>query len=105
VSRKQSRNAGVQRPPAAELNPYDVLGVHPSADVWAIKRAYRSAIKECHSDVVGDDAKAAVKTRELNAAYEILGDPDERAYFDRDLGNVLRGWTENGSLVDVGSAR
>src|SRR3712207_2147618 len=64
-------------------DPYDVLGLSRSASEQEIKRAYRKLAKENHPDRHGGDKKAQGKFAEINAAYEILGDKDKRAQFDR----------------------
>lgn len=64
-------------------NPYDVLGVPRSADEAEIKKAFRRLAKTYHPDRNADDPKAKDKFAEVNAAYEILGDAQKRAQFDR----------------------
>jgi DnaJ-class molecular chaperone len=64
-------------------NPYDVLGVSRSADEADIKKAFRKLAKTYHPDRNKDDPKAKDKFAEVNAAYEILGDAQKRAQFDR----------------------
>jgi curved DNA-binding protein CbpA len=73
-------------------NPYEVLGLQPSADDHVIRRTYKRLIRELHPDVNGDPAAAEMAAR-INAAYQVLGNPERRAAFHSDLGNVLRGWT------------
>jgi DnaJ-class molecular chaperone len=64
-------------------NPYDVLGVSRSAGEAEIKKAFRKLAKTYHPDSNKNDPKAKDKFAEVNSAYEILGDPDKRAQFDR----------------------
>jgi DnaJ-class molecular chaperone len=64
-------------------NPYDVLGVKPSAGHDEIKKAFRRLAKKLHPDANKNDPKTAVKFAELNAAYEIVGDETKRKQFDR----------------------
>jgi curved DNA-binding protein CbpA len=75
------------------INAYGVLGLHPSADQAAIKRAYRRLIRDCHPDVTVDQ-EAAARASEINAAYELLETPERRAAYDRDFTNIVLGWTE-----------
>jgi DnaJ-class molecular chaperone len=64
-------------------DPYEVLGLERSASAADVKRAYRKLAKEYHPDRHGGDKRAQARFAELNAAYEILGDKDKRAQFDR----------------------
>jgi DnaJ-class molecular chaperone len=64
-------------------DPYDVLGVSKTASAAEIKSAFRKQAKKLHPDANKHDPKAATRFAELNAAYEILGEPDKRKAFDR----------------------
>ena len=64
-------------------NPYSVLGVPKKADEKAIKSAFRKLAMKYHPDRNPDDATAKSKFAEVNQAYEILGDPEKRAQYDR----------------------
>lgn len=64
-------------------DPYTVLGVSKSALESDIKSAYRRLAKRYHPDANANDPKAQERFSEVNAAYEILGDKDKRARFDR----------------------
>lgn len=64
-------------------DPYDVLGVSRSASADEVKRAYRRLAKALHPDRNAGDPGAKDRFSELNAAYEILGDADRKAQFDR----------------------
>ena len=59
-------------------NPYNTLGVAKGATADTIKRAYKEKAKEHHPDRGGDADKFA----EISNAYDILKDPNKRAYFD-----------------------
>lgn len=62
-------------------DPYTVLGVDRSADADAIRKAYRRLAKEWHPDV-NKEAGAEDRFKEINAAYEVLGDEEKRRLFD-----------------------
>ena len=64
-------------------DPYDVLGLGRSASEAEVKRAYRKLAKENHPDRHGGSAKSQAKFSEISSAYEILGDKEKRAKFDR----------------------
>ncbi len=71
---------GVPLPhPSLTADPYRVLGVSPQASGAEIKAAYRTLVKQHHPDAGGD----ATTILALNAAWEVLGDCERRAAFDR----------------------
>jgi DnaJ-class molecular chaperone len=60
------------------MNPYEVLGVARDASMDEIKQAYRQLAKELHPDRHPDDEAAAERFKDVNAAYDVLSDPDKR---------------------------
>jgi DnaJ-class molecular chaperone len=63
-------------------DPYKVLGVSKTASEAEIKKAFRTLAKKYHPDTAkGDDAKK--KFQEISNAYDIVGDKEKRAKFDR----------------------
>lgn len=64
-------------------DPYDILGVSKSANDAEIKKAYRALAKKFHPDTRGGDQTAVRRFQEINAAYDILGDKEKRAQYDR----------------------
>ncbi|MGB5055962.1 MAG: DnaJ domain-containing protein [Nitrospirales bacterium] len=62
---------------------YAVLGVVLQASQDEIKKAYRALALQYHPDRNRGNHQAEQKIREVNAAYEILGDPDARKTYDR----------------------
>jgi molecular chaperone DnaJ len=79
-------------PPA---NYYQILEVTQQATPQEIKQAYRRLAKSFHPDLNGDRYDST-KIVELNAAYEILGDPQSRRLYDRQLnyGSSFDSFTE-----------
>jgi molecular chaperone DnaJ len=67
----------------AKSDYYAVLGVSKSADKDEIKRAYRKLAKEYHPDRNPGDEQAEQKFKEIGEAYEVLGDEQKRAAYDR----------------------
>jgi curved DNA-binding protein CbpA len=69
---------------------YDILEVIPTASPETIQAAYRSLISRYHPDKVAGlgpelQAIANARTREINHAYDILGDAARRASYDEEL--------------------
>jgi DnaJ-class molecular chaperone len=64
-------------------DPYKVLGVAKDASQDAIRKAYRKLAKELHPDLNPGNKEAETRFKEVGAAYDILGDPDKRARYDR----------------------
>ena len=74
----------------AERNHYEILGVPFDADSKAITRAYRELAKRHHPDLNPNDASAAERMKEVNRAYEILGNAQKRREYDSILGLIRR---------------
>jgi DnaJ-class molecular chaperone len=64
-------------------DPYKVLGVAKSASQEDIRKAYRKLAKEAHPDLNPGDKKAEERFKTISQAYDIVGDPEKRARFDR----------------------
>lgn len=63
------------------LDPYVVLGLKPGAKEAAIRAAYRRLARQYHPDV-NHTPSAAAQMLDINAAYELLRDPEQRAAYD-----------------------
>ena len=63
-------------------NPYETLGVAPNASQDDIRKAYRKAAKETHPDLNPGKPEAEKRFKEINAAYDIIGDADKRKRYD-----------------------
>ena len=75
---------------------YKVLGVDRSASGDEIKRIYRKLALKYHPDKNPDDSQAEEHFKEINEAYEVLGDSTKRAKYDQ-LGSSYRSWERTGS--------
>ncbi|KRL77184.1 molecular chaperone DnaJ [Ligilactobacillus equi] len=67
---------------AEQRDPYEVLGVSKDASQADIKRAYRRLSKKYHPDL-NQEPGAEEKFKEVNDAYEILGDEQKKAQYDQ----------------------
>jgi DnaJ-class molecular chaperone len=64
-------------------DPYTILGVKKDASQDEIQKAYRRLAKKLHPDLNPGDRGAEERFKEISAAYDLLGDQDKRARFDR----------------------
>ena len=64
-------------------DPYQTLGVKKNASQEEIQKAYRQLAKKHHPDLNPGNKQAEEKFKEVSAAYDLLGDADKRARFDR----------------------
>jgi curved DNA-binding protein len=61
---------------------YETLGVPRGASDADIKKAFRKLAREYHPDVAKNKKHAEEKFKEINEAYEVLGDPAKRKRYD-----------------------
>ena len=61
---------------------YETLGVARTASAEEIKQAFRKLARLYHPDVAKDKVTGEVKFKEINEAYEVLGDPEKRRRYD-----------------------
>ncbi len=62
---------------------YALLGVDRKANEKEIKSAYRRLARKYHPDVNPGDREATEKFKNINEAYQVLGDPAKRARYDQ----------------------
>ena len=64
-------------------DPYSELGVSRGANADELRKAFRKLAKKHHPDANPGDKGAEEKFKRISAAFDILGDPDKRAKFDK----------------------
>ncbi len=73
---------------------YKILGVSRTASADEIKKAFRKLARTHHPDAGGDEAKF----KEINEAYEVLGDEKKRELYDQygtaDANHIPQGWSD-----------
>src|SRR5580658_3191736 len=72
---------------------YQTLGVERTATPEDIKQAFRKLARIHHPDVAKNKAAGEAKFKEINEAYEVLGDPEKRRQYD-ELG---ANWQDGGA--------
>jgi curved DNA-binding protein len=75
---------------------YSTLGVAKTATGKEIKQAFRKLARKHHPDVNPGDNSAESKFKEINEAYEVLGDPEKRKKYD-ELGANWRMYEQAGA--------
>jgi len=71
---------------------YEVLGVERKADDAELKKSYRKLALKFHPDKNPDDPEGAKQTFQLiQQAYDVLSDPQERAWYDNHRESILLG--------------
>ena len=76
-------------------NYYEILGIDRSASEGEIKKAYRKLALDYHPDRNPGDKAAEEKFKEINEAYQVLGDKEKRAHYDQ-LGSAYSQWQRGG---------
>ncbi len=61
---------------------YEILGIEKTASPEEVKRAFKNLARKHHPDVAKDQAGAEERFKEINEAYEVLGDQEKRKKYD-----------------------
>ena len=72
---------------------YDILGVSRNSSEKEIKAAFRKLARKYHPDTNKGNKQAEERFKEINEAYEVLGDPEKRRRYDA-LGSSFREGSE-----------
>jgi len=67
----------------ADRDYYDVLGVSRGASDEDIRKAYKKLSRQFHPDKNREDQGAAERFKEVQEAYQVLGDDETRGQYDR----------------------
>jgi molecular chaperone DnaJ len=86
-----------------EKDYYAELGVDKDADHKTIKKAFRKLAREFHPDTNRDDDASEARFKEINEAYDTIGDKEQRKEYDhaREMGYFVGGPAGNQQYVRV----
>lgn len=79
---------------------YQILGVSKAASEEEIKKAYRKLARQYHPDKNPGNKKAEEKFKEINEAYEVIGNADNRHKYDQLGSNYARYQQSGGNPMD-----
>jgi molecular chaperone DnaJ len=94
---------------ASTKDPYKILGVDKKASPEEIKKAYRKLVREYHPDTNPDNPQAEERFKEVQTAYDVVGDAEKRKQYDRNGlfgmggGNPARPGGSGAGPADFGS--
>src|SRR5687767_6031586 len=78
---------------------YKILGVERNASEEDIRKAYRKLAMQYHPDRKPNYKQAEERFKEINEAYQVLGDAEKRSHYDR-LGSDYSNWQRRGAPGD-----
>lgn len=67
----------------AFIDYYKILGVNKNIPQKDVRAAYRRRAKQFHPDLHPNDPKAKAKFQALSEAYDVIGNPEKRAKYDK----------------------
>src|SRR3954452_15825749 len=80
----------------AVKDPYKVLGVDKKASQDEVKKAYRKLARQYHPDKNPGDNAAEERFKEVQGAYDTVGDPDKRKQYEQG-GGIFGGFGGGGA--------
>ncbi len=80
---------------------YAILGVPKTASAEELKKSYRQLARQYHPDVATDKRHAEEKFKEINEAYQVLGEPGNRQKYD----TLGADWNQPGGVPGAQGAR
>jgi molecular chaperone DnaJ len=86
----------------AVKDPYKTLGVDKKASQEEIKKAYRKLARQYHPDRNPDDKAAEERFKEIQGAYDLIGEPDKRKQYDASGGMFGGGGFDPGAFRQGG---
>jgi DnaJ family protein A protein 5 len=70
---------------------YEILQIDPKFPQEDLKKHYRRVALKMHPDKNPDDPTATANFQLLNEAYQVISDPNERAWYDSHKNQILTG--------------
>lgn len=74
---------------------YKILGISKTASQDEIKKAFRKLAKQYHPDVNKTDKNAEAKFKEINEAYDVLGNAEKKAEYDNGGSSAFSGFNDS----------
>jgi len=74
---------------------YGILEVSPKASLDVIRAAHKALVHRYNLEHDSEDQSEALKLRNLNVAYDVLSDPDNREAYDQELNRARNAMDES----------